>query len=227
MKDNGFIKLLAAFNLFILSLMAFKYTLPQKFDLSGEYKPKEKVAEFHGGKFNSCTDPRVTYAYSPEKKEEKEVLGESTAKKRIYVDLNKQRLYAFEGNNLVYDFVVSTGKWGWTPTGTFKIWVKLRYTLMEGGSKELGTYYYLPNVPYTMFFSNNQIPRWRGFALHGTYWHNNFGSPMSHGCVNLRTEDAAKLYHWAKPELNGRQSVYATKNNSGTEVVIYGKAPSN
>jgi lipoprotein-anchoring transpeptidase ErfK/SrfK len=53
-----------------------------------------------------------------------------------------------------------------------------------------GPGYNLPNVPYTMYF-------YRGYAIHGTYWHNNFGSPMSHGCVNLATPDAQWLYNWA------------------------------
>ncbi|MGE5251028.1 MAG: L,D-transpeptidase, partial [Bacteroidota bacterium] len=49
---------------------------------------------------------------------------------------------------------------------------------------------YLPNVPYTMYF-------YKGYGLHGTYWHNNFGTPMSHGCVNLRIEDSKWLYNFA------------------------------
>jgi len=221
MKDKEFIKLLTAFNLFMLSLMAFKYTLPRKFDLSGEYKSEEKVAEFHGGRFNSCTDPRVTYSYNPEREEKKEVLGESSAKKRVYVDLNRQRLYAFEGNNLVYDFVVSSGKWGWTPTGTFRIWVKLRYTLMEGGSKELGTYYYLPNVPYTMFFSNNKIPRWRGFALHGTYWHNDFSVRRSHGCLNVPIEAARWIYRWVHPIAGYEDAFIQSDCRVGTPIRVF------
>ena len=61
---------------------------------------------------------------------------------------------------------------------------------MAGGSKALGTYYYLPNVPCTMYF-------YKGYGLHGTYWHNNFGHPMSHGCVNMKTEEACTLFDWA------------------------------
>ena len=53
-----------------------------------------------------------------------------------------------------------------------------------------GPGYYLPNVPYTMYF-------YQGYGLHGTYWHHNFGTPMSHGCVNLATPDAEWLYNWA------------------------------
>ncbi len=96
---------------------------------------------------------------------------------------------------------------------------------MEGGKKELGTYYYLPNVPFVMYFYNGQIPKWRGFGLHGTYWHNNFGHPMSHGCINMKTEDAELLFHWAKPDLNGKRSIWASKENPGTPIIIYGEAP--
>ena len=97
---------------------------------------------------------------------------------------------------------------------------------MEGGNKALNTYYYLPNVPYTMFFYNDQISKYRGFGIHGTYWHANFGYPMSHGCINMKTEEAALLYYWAKPELPAnKESAVSTADNPGTEVIIYGQAP--
>lgn len=138
------------------------------------------------------------------------VLGELTGTKRIEVDLTKQKLYAFIGDVKIYDFLISSGKWGKTPTGTFHIWGKYRYIKMSGGSKALHTYYYLPNVPYVMFFENEEVLAYRGFGLHGTYWHNNFGHPMSHGCVNMKTEEAGLIYNWS---------------DIGTEIVIYGIAP--
>ena len=76
-------------------------------------------------------------------------------------------------------------------------------------------FYDLPNVPYTMYFYNNQILKAWGYSLHGTYWHNNFGTPMSHGCVNLRTEDAEKLFYWAGPEMQGKNVMKATGENPG------------
>ena len=153
------------------------------------------------------------------------VLGEETSQKRIEVDLTNQRLLAFENNQLKYSFLISSGKWGRTPTGRFRIWVKLRATKMEGGSKALRTYYYLPNVPYVMYFYNEDIPKWRGYGLHGTYWHSNFGHPMSHGCINMKTEEAEQLYYWVQPNLKGGKSVYADEENPGTEIFIYGQAP--
>ncbi len=145
--------------------------------------------------------------------------------KRIEVDLTNQRVYAFEGDRKVYDFTVSTGKFNRTPTGEFRIWIKLRYTRMTGGSQALGTYYDLPNVPYVMYFSNDRYPQSDGYGLHGTYWHSNFGTPMSHGCINLKTEDAQKLYFWANPKLKDSSSIKVTDDNQGTKVIIYGQSP--
>jgi lipoprotein-anchoring transpeptidase ErfK/SrfK len=154
-------------------------------------------------------------------------LGETTADaKRIYVDLTNQKLLAYENNTLVYEFPVSTGKYGTTPTGDFRIWIKLRYTRMKGGSRELGTYYDLPNVPYTMYFYNDKIPKARGYGIHGAYWHNNFGHPMSHGCVNMREADVAQLYNWALPT-SSKNVTYASAENPGTLITIYGTAPKN
>ena len=147
--------------------------------------------------------------------------------KKIFVDLTNQKLYAFEQDELIYSFPISSGKWGRTPTGTFRIWIKLKSTLMSGGSQALGTYYYLPNVPYTMYFYNNAIPRERGYGIHGAYWHNNFGHPMSHGCINMKPEDAEKLYYWASPEDQGSHTTYPTPEDLGTEITIFGTAPMN
>jgi lipoprotein-anchoring transpeptidase ErfK/SrfK len=103
----------------------------------------------------------------------------------IDVDLSQQRVYAYEGDTVVNSFVVSTGTWQTpTVTGKFSVWTKLRSTTMSGPG------YYLTNVPYVMYF-------YKSYGLHGTYWHNNFGTPMSHGCVNLSIPDAEWLYNFA------------------------------
>lgn len=103
----------------------------------------------------------------------------------IDVNLSQQMVYAYEGDVIINSFVVSTGT-AQTPTvtGKYKIWIKLKSTTMSGPG------YHLTNVPYTMYF-------YKGYGLHGTYWHNNFGTPMSHGCVNLSIPDAEWLYNWA------------------------------
>ncbi len=148
-----------------------------------------------------------------------QVLGTSdpTAPKHIFVDLAGQTLYAFQGNNLILQTLISSGKWHPTPPGDYHIWVKLASTRMSGG--EGNDAYDLPNVPFVMFFSNDQVPASAGFSLHGAYWHNNFGHPMSHGCVNMRQIDAETLYDWADPPTTGT-TTRATAQNPGTEVSI-------
>ena len=185
-----------------------------------DFDPTVTTAVFDNQSF---TIPSIPLAQiKPEEISETTVLGDSDAPKRLEIDLTKQRLYAYEGDQLVYNFLISSGKWGRTPTGRFRIWTKLRYTKMSGGSHALGTYYYLPNVPYVMYFSNAQVPAASGYSLHGTYWHNNFGHPMSHGCVNMKTEEVEKIYYWARPDLRGQTSIRATTDNPGTEITIYG-----
>ena len=105
--------------------------------------------------------------------------------KWIDVNLTTQTLTAYSGQTPLLTARVSTGTWR-TPTvaGTYRIYVKYRSARMRGPG------YDLANVPYVMYF-------YRGYGLHGTYWHNNFGTPMSHGCVNLRTDDARWIYNWA------------------------------
>jgi lipoprotein-anchoring transpeptidase ErfK/SrfK len=131
---------------------------------------------------------------------------------------------AYDGDKLVYNFPVSTGKWHHTPTGNFNIWIKLRYTRMKGGNKALGTFYDLPNVPYTMYFYNSEYPKTDGYGIHGAYWHNNFGHPMSHGCINMAEADVAQLYAWADPATVGN-TTYASAESPGTPVIIYGTTP--
>lgn len=111
------------------------------------------------------------------------------AGKKIEVNLTSQTLSAFKDNQLIYQFPVSTGLWYPTPTGTFKPWAKLPSTRMVGGNPAIGTYYNLPGVPYVVYF-------YQGYAIHGAYWHNNFGHPMSHGCINVAVNNAALLYNF-------------------------------
>lgn len=102
----------------------------------------------------------------------------------VEVDLSRQRAFAHQGDQRIKTFIVSTGTSAHpTVTGVFRIYARYQKGDMSGPD------YYLPNVPYIMYF-------YSGYGLHGTYWHNNFGTPMSHGCVNLRTEDAAWLFDW-------------------------------
>lgn len=108
-----------------------------------------------------------------------------TRGKWIDVDVSRQRLVAYEGDSAVFDTTVSTGKAS-TPTvlGRFAIGSKSTSRRMTGPG------YDLPNVPWVMYFHGS-------FAIHGTYWHNDFGTPASHGCVNVRIPDAQWLFNWA------------------------------
>ncbi len=107
-------------------------------------------------------------------------------RKEIVVELDQQIVKAYEDGRLVRVVTVSTGLPN-TPTvqGEFSIYRKLPAQTMRGPD------YYLPDVPWVMYF-------YQGYGLHGTYWHDNFGQPMSHGCVNLPTDEAAWFYQWAE-----------------------------
>ncbi len=112
------------------------------------------------------------------------------APKAIVVSIGAQTLWAYKGDEVVLTTYVSTGKAGFdTPLGHYAILSKLPSQSMEGVIG--GEYYNVPDVPSVMYFTNS------GHALHGTYWHNNFGAPMSHGCVNLPLDVADWLYRWA------------------------------
>ena len=100
----------------------------------------------------------------------------------LEVDLSSQTLFAYQGSTLLKTFAVSTGTSKFpTVPGSFKIYAKYNYYTMRGPG------YNLPDVPFSMFF-------YKGYSIHGTYWHHNFGTPMSHGCVNMETSAAAWLY---------------------------------
>src|SRR3989304_3965506 len=105
--------------------------------------------------------------------------------KYIEIVLSKQTLYAFDGQTLVRSFLISSGVASHpSPVGMFAIYSKSRSVLMSGPD------YYLPNVQW--------VNRFYGpYSIHGTYWHSNFGHPMSHGCINATNGDAAFIYTWA------------------------------
>lgn len=104
--------------------------------------------------------------------------------REIVVDLSTQMTYAYENGNLVFSSLVSTGLPA-TPTvqGEYAIWHRTPAQRMTGPG------YDLPNVQWVMYF-------YQGYGFHGTYWHNNFGNPMSHGCVNMTNADAEWLYNF-------------------------------
>ena len=126
-------------------------------------------------------------------------------KKLIEVNLTTQILTAFEDDKQVLKTTISSGipngprgKDGLstkTPQGEFRILEKDPAKHMGNGNLFADADdYELPGVPWTCFFTA------QGHAFHGTYWHENFGVPMSHGCINMRTEDAKWLFRWALPK---------------------------
>jgi lipoprotein-anchoring transpeptidase ErfK/SrfK len=103
----------------------------------------------------------------------------------IEIDLGDQQLLAWEGDYLVYSAIVSTGKDETpTPTGVFSIYAKTPEGSMSGED------YSVPDVPYIMYYDGN-------YAIHGAYWHDAFGIPVSHGCTNVPVGQAGLLYDWA------------------------------
>lgn len=185
---------------------------------NGDFDENANLAIFNGQEVNY---PKTSLAYKFTESilgEQPDVLGTTNtagAEKWIEISLDDQKLRAWEGDRIVMEFSISSGKWAPTPKGTFNIWYKTRSQKMEGGSKELGTYYYLPNVPNNMFF-------YKGYAIHGAYWHNNFGNPMSHGCVNEPLNYASQIFDWAGPVLaQGVNATRATAENPGTRVFVH------
>lgn len=117
-------------------------------------------------------------------------LGVGLSERWIDVNLSTQTLAAYVGNTLAFSSLISSGTWDHpTVTGQFRVWTRFRSQTMDG--RRLGYDYYLENVPYVMYF-------YEDYALHGTFWHNNFGTPMSHGCVNMKTSDAQWLFDWSR-----------------------------
>lgn len=108
-----------------------------------------------------------------------------TSGKQIIIDLSDSRIYAYEDGVLVRNVLASMGLPATpTVTGSFTVERKYESQTMSGPG------YYLPGVQWIMYF-------YSGYAIHGTYWHNNFGQPMSHGCVNLPNDEALWFYNWA------------------------------
>jgi hypothetical protein len=135
----------------------------------------------------------------------------------IAVDLAQQTLTAYEGDRLAFATLVSTGRPPWfTPKGLNNIWIKKQTGDMLGGLVERGDFYALQDVPWIMYFNKD-------VGLHAAYWHDRFGYPSSHGCVNLSPRDAKWLFDWATPQLPFPDSshVYASQNNPGTWVFVY------
>lgn len=142
-------------------------------------------------------------------------------KKRIEVNLGRQELTAFENDEPVFKTWISSGlnrhpegeiPWE-TPKGEFHIYSKMASKHMGDGRLTGNPEdYELPGVPWTSFFEQT------GVAFHGTYWHTDFGTPRSHGCINMKTEEAKWLFRWTTPVTEPSQ---VEARGFGTRVIVY------
>ena len=117
----------------------------------------------------------------------------STTTKRIIVDVSEEMLYAYDGKVLFMKEPISTGlEFTPTPRGVFSVFKKTPARYMQGPVANVSDQVYdLPGVPWDLYFTED------GAVIHGAYWHDHFGVPWSHGCVNLSPQKAKKLYNWA------------------------------
>lgn len=143
--------------------------------------------------------------------------------KWVDVNLARQTLVAFEGTKPVFATLVSTGRKGAdkehdhkTPTGTWRVREKHIAATMDGDGAAAGDLpYSIEDVPFIMYY-------FESYALHGAFWHDNFGRQQSHGCVNLAPADAKRLFLWTEPALPaGWHGVQSTAEHPGSRVVVH------
>ncbi|KYG04464.1 hypothetical protein BE21_46645 [Sorangium cellulosum] len=143
--------------------------------------------------------------------------------KWIDVNLSRKTLVAVEGDRPIFAALVSPGRRSKdkkkdhpTLTGVFRIREKHIATTMDGDGTVAGDLpYSIEDVPFVAYYDGS-------YALHGAFWHSNFGREMSHGCVNLSPLDAKKVFFWSEPRLpRGWHGVWATPENRGTLISIH------
>lgn len=180
------------------------------------YRVLEKYGTF-GDRFWA-----VAEAFRPISETELAPISPDVEDKRVQVDLIHQSLSCFEGGSEVYFCRVSTGdkydaegnrvdEWS-TPPGTHSIWRKLVSVHMTGGTTGGG--YDLPGIGWTSLFSGN------GVAVHATFWHNSYGIPRSHGCVNARPEDAKWIFRWTLPQVPYDPGDITISGQGSTKVTV-------
>lgn len=166
-------------------------------------------------------------AFRPISADEVTPLRPDVENKRVVVDVAHQVLSCYEGDTEVYFCRVSTGakfdmygnpvdKWS-TPLGNHRVTRKYISLQMSGGTTGAG--YDLPGIGWTSIFATG------GVAIHSTFWHNNYGDPVSHGCVNVRPEDAKWIFRWTTPAVDfgvGAEDVTVTGQDSTSVRVVEG-----
>jgi len=147
-------------------------------------------------------------------------LAPQTNNKRIEVNLAKQTFQCFEDGVKVVDVLCATGPLMRvendkpvysTPSGEWKIIRKRPSRHMAGDDLASVDFFDLPGVPWVSYF------HWWGVSIHGTYWHNDYGHPRSHGCVNLPPETAKWVYRWTLPNAGLKDEI----EGNGTEIVVF------
>ncbi len=132
----------------------------------------------------------------------------------ISVNLYEQTVAAYDQGQLVYAALASTGRQGtWTQPGVFQVWARLERDDMSGGLAEYDSFYYLEDVPWVLYYDQAR-------ALHGTYWHAQFGYPSSRGCVNLTPTDARWFFQFAQK--GTWVYVFDPSGNTPTDPSLYG-----
>jgi len=186
----------------------------------------ERVVGSDGGLWYRVHDENGIRMYAPGESfrvilaEEVEVISPGVEEKDIYVDLERQDLSAVEAGVEVYYARISSGyaideegrlRWN-TPVGNNWTWRKMVSRHMSGGDRVSG--YDLPGVGWTILFSGS------GAAIHSTYWHNDFGTPRSRGCINVRPEDGKWLFRWSNPPVPYRPGDVTIQGYTGTRVIV-------
>jgi hypothetical protein len=141
------------------------------------------------------------------------------ADKRIVVTLDEQRIDCYEGETVVFSTLTSSGGGGYgTPRGEWAVVYKQparhMYSDPELESFSDPDYFDLPGVPFNIFFTT------MGHAIHGTYWHGDYGRPRSHGCLNVTPEAARWMYRWTDPPAGYDQIAVGSSRDPGTPVVV-------
>lgn len=177
---------------------------------------------YYGGVDMFWVPAKAMHPISPE---EMNPINPDVENKKIIVDVSRQTLSCFEGDTEVYFCRVSTGakydmygnpveKWS-TPLGSYLISRKFVSLQMSGGTT--GAPYDLPGIGWVCVFATG------GVAIHATVWHNDFGTPKSHGCVNTLPEDAQWIFRWSLPQIAydpGMADISITRETSTTIQVI-------
>lgn len=140
-------------------------------------------------------------------------LSPGRADKLIQIDIDRQLLTCFEGKVAVFTTLISSGVGDtFTPYGEHHVVAKRHTSRMIGGEDE--EVYDLPGVPFPVYFTSS------GVAIHGTYWHNDYGRPHSHGCVNVTTDAARWIFCWSEPSVPYDESSLSVERGAGTRIVV-------